>query len=110
MGTTAPLPGPTISIQVDATQAHAALAKFEQRVKDVRGLARPFFARVTDLFNGRCTFFAVVFTAVGIILAFMGKLTTQYVALVGAIQTLLVAHSAKEDYSDHNSGGPDASV
>lgn len=48
--------------------------------------------------KGRNTFFALVFTAAGIVLAFEGKLTMQYVALVGAIQTLIVAHSVKEDW------------
>jgi hypothetical protein len=52
------------------------------------------------LFMGRCTFFAVVFTVVGIILAFVGKLTAEFVALVGAIQALLVIHSTKEDLAD----------
>ena len=66
--------------------------------------AKPLFAKLTDMFSGRCTFFAVVFTVVGIILAFKGKLSGEYVALVGAIQALLVVHSTKEDYHERNSG------
>lgn len=73
------------------------------RVKELMA-AKPLLCHVTDAFNGRCTFFAVVFTVCGIILAFQGKLTMQYVALVGSIQGLIVAHSAKEDYHERNSG------
>lgn len=51
------------------------------------------------LWMGRCTFFACLFTACGIALAFLGKLTADYVALVGAIQALLLAHSYKQDVS-----------
>lgn len=47
--------------------------------------------------NGRCTALAIVFTVCGITLAFLGKLTADYVALVGAIQALVLAHSFKED-------------
>lgn len=50
--------------------------------------------------GGRSTFFALVFTAAGIGLAFTGHLTASYVSLVGAIQALIVAHSAKEDYHE----------
>ena len=56
--------------------------------------------KVFDFFCGRCTFFALLFTLAGIGLACIGKLTADYVALVGAIQALLVAHSAKEDYHE----------
>jgi hypothetical protein len=52
------------------------------------------------LFGGRCTFFALIFTASGIWLAHEGKLTTIFVTLVGAVQTLILAHSAKEDYHE----------
>jgi hypothetical protein len=55
--------------------------------------------RVFNFFQGRSTFFACVFVASGIVLAFLGKLTGEFVALVGAIQTLIVAHSVKEDFA-----------
>jgi hypothetical protein len=58
---------------------------------------------IAPLFNfllGRATTFAIVFTTAGIALAFMGKLDANYVALVAAIQTLIFAHSVKEDYFD----------
>jgi len=48
--------------------------------------------------GGRSTFFALIFTAAGIGLAFRGELSGSFVALVGSIQSLIVAHSAKEDY------------
>jgi hypothetical protein len=54
--------------------------------------------RVYNFFGGRCTFFALIFITAGIGLAFMGKLNGDYVALAGGTQTLLVLHSAKEDY------------
>lgn len=53
---------------------------------------------VFNLFGGRCTTFAITFTVVGIILACTGRLDMSYVGLVSAVQTLLVAHSIKEDY------------
>lgn len=59
------------------------------------------FGLIGSLFGflqGRATAFAITFTACGIILAFRGKLTGDYVALVGAIQTLVIGHSLKEDY------------
>lgn len=56
--------------------------------------------KLYDWFGGRCTFFAFLFTGAGIGLAFTGHLTADYVALVGAIQALIVAHSAKEDYHE----------
>jgi TRAP-type C4-dicarboxylate transport system permease large subunit len=54
--------------------------------------------KVYNFFGGRCTFFALLFITSGIALAFMGKLNGDYVAMAAATQTLLVAHSAKEDY------------
>lgn len=54
--------------------------------------------KVFCFFKGRATTFAITFTVCGIILAFRGKLTAEYVALVGAIQTLIFAHSLKETH------------
>jgi hypothetical protein len=59
------------------------------------------FGLIGSLFGflqGRATAFAICFTVCGIVLAFHGKLTSDYVALVGAIQTLVIGHSIKEDY------------
>jgi hypothetical protein len=52
---------------------------------------------VYNWFGGRCTFFAFIFITAGIGLAFMKRLTGDYVAMSGAVQTLLVLHSTKED-------------
>jgi hypothetical protein len=45
---------------------------------------------------GRHTTFAVFFALAGTILAAFGKLTSEYVALIGAIQALIAFHSWKE--------------
>jgi hypothetical protein len=63
------------------------------------GIIGSFFS----FFQGRATTFAIVFTVVGIRLAFLGKLTADYVALVSAIQALVVGHSIKEDYFQRRS-------
>ena len=51
-------------------------------------------------FCGRCTTFAILFTVVGIVQEFRGKLDMNFVALVGAVQALLVIHSTKQDWND----------
>ena len=61
------------------------------------GIVQKFF----NFFSGRATFFALVFSTVGIILAFEGKLTAVFVAFVGAIQALVFGHSLKEDVRDY---------
>lgn len=67
------------------------------------GITASFFS----FFQGRATTFAILFTVVGIILAFKGKLTGDYVALVGAVQTLVVGHSLKEDWFARRGRGDD---
>jgi hypothetical protein len=52
---------------------------------------------IFDWFSGRTTFFAFWFFVVGIVLAFMGKLTTQYIALAGGLQTILTLRAISED-------------
>lgn len=68
------------------------------RAKGVYAQGQGIVGALFSFFNGRCTFFAILFTGVGITLAFMHQLTMEYVALVSAIQALLVAHSTKEDW------------
>ena len=51
-----------------------------------------------NVFCGRCTFFAIVFTIVGIWGFIKHYDLTAYAMFVGAIFTGLVAHSAKEDW------------
>jgi hypothetical protein len=55
-------------------------------------------AAVFSFFQGRATFFALIFTVAGIVLAFKGKLDANYALFVTAIQGLVFAHSIKEDY------------
>jgi len=57
-------------------------------------------APLFNLFMGRCTFFAIVFTIVGIIGWLKGRDLTSYALFVGSIQALLVVHSWKEDVND----------
>lgn len=57
-------------------------------------------APLFNMFMGRCTFFAIVFTVCGLILAFKGKLDANYSIFVTAIQGLLVVHSWKSDIND----------
>lgn len=59
------------------------------------GAMQKFFG----FWNGRCTFFAIAFSLVGcygwLVLA---RDLTSFALFAGAIQALLVVHSAKEDY------------
>ncbi len=57
------------------------------------GVIAPLF----NMFQGRCTFFAIVFSIVGIIGWIKGKDLTSYALFVTAIQGLLVLHSWKEE-------------
>ena len=57
------------------------------------GAAGAFFG----IFQGRCTFAAIVFSGVGIYGWLHGKDLTSFAAFVTVIQTLLVVHSWKED-------------
>lgn len=60
------------------------------------GAVRKFFG----FWNGRCTFFAIAFSIVGCYgWLILGRDMTSFALFAGAIQALLVAHSAKEDYS-----------
>ena len=60
------------------------------------GVVASFF----NFFQGRATAFAIVFAGVGIRLAFMGKLDSNYALFVTAIQGLIFAHSCKEDWHE----------
>jgi len=60
------------------------------------GVIAPLF----NAFQGRCTFFACLFTIVGIYGWLHGKDLTSYALFVTAIQGLLVLHSWKEDVAE----------
>lgn len=49
-------------------------------------------------FNGRHTFFALFFTIMGTTMAWFHRLDPSYVALIGAIQSFVFAHSWKDDH------------
>src|ERR1035438_6290282 len=53
-----------------------------------------------NFFQGRATAFAILFSGVGIRLAFMGKLDGNYALFVTAIQGLIFCHSCKEDWHE----------
>jgi len=48
--------------------------------------------------QGRHTLFAVFFAASGTVLEWFHRLDLNYVALIGAVQGFVFAHSFKEDY------------
>ena len=62
--------------------------------------ASGFVAAFFNFFQGRATFFAIVFTVCGIVLAFRGKLDANYSLFVTAVQGLIFAHSCKEDWHE----------
>lgn len=66
--------------------------------------------RVYSFFGGTSRFFAFFFAVSGTALAFRGKLTGDYVAMITALQALIVAHSVKEDLLPQSSGDPNAST
>lgn len=78
----------------------ADIIKAEVKSYQGLGITASFF----QFFQGRATCFGILFTVVGIILAFKHELTGDYVALVGAIQALVVGHSLKEDYFQRRNG------
>jgi hypothetical protein len=56
---------------------------------------------VFNIFLGRFTFAALVFSAIGIYgWLHLNRDLTSYALFVGAVQSLLAVHSAKEDYFD----------
>lgn len=97
-----------VRITADTSAFHKELDAAIAKVKAYKAEFGPV-AALFNFFQGRCTFFACLFTGVGIALAFLGKLTAEYVALVGGIQALLLAHSAKEDYHERATQ-PDGAV
>ena len=58
--------------------------------------------RIFNWLCGRHTAFAVFFTITGTVLACYNRLPMSYVALVGAIQSFVFAHSYKEDHFEQH--------
>jgi hypothetical protein len=86
-----------IQVTVEAAERIAKQARDAYRT----GL----MGKVFWFFSGRHTFFAIAILTLGTILAFMGKLTSQYVALMSVVQGLVLAHSWKEDSHEETMAG-----
>lgn len=68
---------------------------------------KDFLKKAFTFLQGRSTAFAVFFAVSGLVLECFGKLSLNYVALIGAVQGLVVVHSYKEDKMKQP-GGDDA--
>jgi len=55
------------------------------------------FSRLSNYFAGRHTMFAVYFAVAGTVLSIFHRLDPNFVALCATLQTLVLAHSYKED-------------
>ena len=65
------------------------------------------FSKAVVWCHGRHTLFALFFTIMGTLMAWFHRLDPSYVALIGAIQSFVFAHSWKQDQCDRNNpGGP----
>jgi hypothetical protein len=56
------------------------------------------FKKMMDWAQGRHTAFAAYFAIVGSVFQWFHHLDSNYIALIAAVQGLVLAHSAKEDY------------
>jgi hypothetical protein len=56
-------------------------------------------------FGGRSTAFTLWFFIVGVILAFQDKLSVNYIALAGALQTIIATRSIAGDYHERSKNG-----
>ena len=77
-----------------------------KKVQDIarRALNGGAISQFFNFFMGRCTFFAIVFTIIGLYgWLILGRDLTSYALFVTAIQGLLVLHSWKEDVAEQNS-------
>lgn len=67
------------------------------QVATTGGIASSFFG----VFQGRCTFFAIVFSVIGLYgWLVLGRDLTSFALFAGSIQALLIAHSWKEDIAE----------
>jgi len=64
-------------------------------------LTSGLFTPIYTMAGGLSEFYAAVFTAAGITLAFRGKLDGNFAAMIVAIQGLLVAHDAIDGFLEH---------
>lgn len=56
------------------------------------------FKKLIQWAQGRHTLFAVFFALFGSVLQWFHRLDMNYIALIGAVQAFVFAHSCKEDY------------
>jgi len=61
--------------------------------------------KVYNWFGGKSVAFALWFFVVASILAFVNKLTANYVAVAGALQALIAARSVASDYHERALNG-----
>jgi len=61
--------------------------------------------KVYNWFGGKSIAFALWIFIVGAVLAFFNKLHTEYVALAGALQTLIAARSVASDFHERAMNG-----
>jgi hypothetical protein len=59
------------------------------------------FSTIFKWCSGRHTLFAAFFAISGTALQYYHRLDMNYIALVTAVQGLVLAHSAKEDYTEY---------
>ena len=64
-------------------------------------LRNPAFGVIYRQFGGLSEFYAFVFMAAGITLAFLGKLDSNFAAMIVAVQGILCAHDAMDDFLQH---------
>lgn len=76
------------------------LNQIENKVKVVATTWSPI-VKLYELCGGLSEFFALVFGATAIVLAWRGKLDGNFAITITAIQGLLCGHDAMDDYFQH---------
>lgn len=61
--------------------------------------------KVYNWFGGRSSAFALWFFVAGTILAFIDKLSVNYIAMAGALQTIITTRSIADDYHTRQVNG-----
>jgi hypothetical protein len=101
-----------VSLNNTIQRVKTGVKQFEAGAGDL--LSGGATARFFNFFQGRSTFFAIVFLLMGIVFAIitvwgflrgkdvtgLASVITSMAAFMGALQAILFAHSAKEDWND----------
>lgn len=61
--------------------------------------------KIYNWLGGRSSAYALGFFVVGVVLAFIDKLSANYIAFAGALQSLVAARSVADDYHTRNANG-----